>query len=553
MTLFDTLLNLQPLLAQSNEASGFGPAALTVTGLLTAGAGYVIAVVTGRGGAGQAKADAQRTAETTVNAAKAEAANLLKQADLDAQTTISKRRAGFEKESEAARNELAEKERRLTKREDQLEKKLDTLAAQEKDLGVRDTQLKAEQHAIVAKKEEAEQIVAQRRQEFDQHTQRMKDELQRISHLSEEDAKREMLAVLEQQLTHEAGALVRQVTERAEEEAKENAQKITLTAIQRYASEHTAESTTNAVKIEDDALKGRVIGREGRNIRAFEQVTGVDVVVDDTPGVITVSCFDPVRRAIAAETLRRLIDDGRIQPTRIEEVFNQVTEEMDAKLVKYGKEACVEANILGLHPQISKAMGRLHYRTSYGQNILRHSHEVACLCQVIADELGLDGELARRCGFLHDIGKALDHDVEGGHPKIGADFCRKFGEKEAVLNAVEGHHNDIPPTTPYTPIVMAADAISGARTGARRESLERYVKRLKELEQIARDQRGVREAFAIQAGREVRVIVDPDGVSDTDCHAIARHIAKRVSEELTFPGEIKVSVLREMRTIEFAK
>jgi len=553
--LLSALDTLAPLLAQTAEAprSGFGAAALAVTGLLTGAGGYVAAVLTGRGGAGQAKADAERTAETTVTSAKAQAATLLKQAELDAQTQLGKKRAAFEKETEALRNEVAEKERRLTKREDLLDKKLETLATQEKDLGVRDTQLKAEQHAIATKRDEAEQIVAQRRKEADQHAERMRAELQRISHLSEEDAKREMMTLLEQQLTHEAGALVRQVTERAEEEAKEAAQKITLTAIQRYASEHTAESTTNAVKIEDDALKGRVIGREGRNIRAFEQATGVDVVVDDTPGVITVSCFDPVRRAVAAETLRRLIDDGRIQPTRIEEVFNQVTEEMDAKLVKYGKDACIEANILGLHPQVSKAMGRLHYRTSYGQNILRHSHEVAYLCQVIADELGLDGELARRCGFLHDIGKALDHDVEGGHPKIGADFCRKFGEKEAVLNAVEGHHNDIPPTTPYTPIVMAADAISGARTGARRESLERYVKRLKDLEQIARDQRGVREAFAIQAGREVRVIVDPDGVSDNDCHAIARHIAKRVSEELTFPGEIKVSVLREMRTIEFAK
>lgn len=549
MDLHNTLL---PLLAQSDAPSGFG-AWLAVTGLLTGVIGYIVSGVIGRRGVGQAAADAQRVADATIAGAKAEAATLLKQAELDAQTQLGKRRSAFEKETEAARNEAAEKERRLTKREDQLDKKIDNLATQEKDLGIRDTQLKAEQHAIAAKREEADGIVAQRRDEFEQHTQRMKAELQRVSHLSEDDAKREMMALLEQQLTHEAGALVKQVTERAEEEAKENAQKITLTAIQRYASEHTAESTTNAVKIEDEALKGRVIGREGRNIRAFEQTTGVDVVVDDTPGVITVSCFDPVRRAIAAETLRRLIDDGRIQPTRIEEVFNQVTEEMDAKLVKYGKEACVEANILGLHPQISKAMGRLHYRTSYGQNILRHSHEVAYLCQVIADELGLDGELARRCGFLHDIGKALDHDVEGGHPKIGADFCRKYGEKEAVLNAVEGHHNDIPPTTPYTPIVMAADAISGARTGARRESLERYVKRLKELEQIARDQRGVREAFAIQAGREVRVIVDPDGVNDNDCHAIARHIAKRVSEELTFPGEIKVSVLREMRTIEFAK
>ena len=521
--------------------------------MLTAVIGFVAAWFVSRSGANGAVTQAQREADGLLAQTRSEASTLLKQAELDAQTQGAKHRQGFEKETEAARSELAEKERRLTKREDLLDKKLETLATQEKDLGVRDTKLKAERHAIGAKLAEAEEVVAQRRTEYEQHTERMKAELARVSHLNEEDAKREMMTLLEQQLTHEAGALVKQVTARAEEEAKEAAQKITLTAIQRYASEHSSESTTNSVKIEDDALKGRVIGREGRNIRAFEQTTGVDVVVDDTPGVIIVSCFDPVRRATASETLRRLIDDGRIHPTRIEEVFAQVSEEMDAKIIKYGKDACVEANIRGLHPRISEQVGRLHYRTSYGQNILRHSHEVAYLCQVIADELGLDGELARRCGFLHDIGKAMDHDVEGGHPKIGADFCRKFGENEAVLNAIAGHHNDIPATTPYTPIVMAADAVSGARTGARRESLERYVKRLKDLEQIARDQRGVREAFAIQAGREVRVIVDPHDISDNDCHAIARHIAKRVSEELTFPGEIKVSVLREMRTIEFAK
>ncbi|MEE9405246.1 MAG: ribonuclease Y [Algisphaera sp.] len=541
MTLLNTLL-----------ADIAGPTALLIAAVTGIGS-FVAAWFMGRGGANGAVTHAKRESETLLTQAKGEASTLIKQAELDAQTSQVKRREAFDKETETSRNGLAEKERRLTKREDNLDKKLDVLTTKEKHLQDVDSKLQKTQETIAQKETEAEEILSNRRREADQHAERMKAELQRVSHLNEEDAKREMMSLLEQQLTHESGALVRQVTERAEEEAKEIAQKITLTAIQRYASEHTAESTTNSVKIEDEAMKGRVIGREGRNIRAFEQATGVDVVVDDTPGVIIVSCFDPVRRATASETLRRLLEDGRIHPARIEELFTQVGEEMDKKIVKYGKDACIEANIRGLHPKISEQMGRLHYRTSYGQNILQHSHEVAYLCQVIADELGLDGELARRCGFLHDIGKAMDHDVEGGHPQIGADFCRKFGENEAVLNAIAGHHNDIPATTAYTPIVMAADAISGARTGARRESLERYVKRLKDLEQIARDQRGVKEAFAIQAGREVRVIVDPHNISDNDCHAIARHIAKRVSEEMTFPGEIKVSVLREMRTIEFAK
>ena len=281
---------------------------------------------------------------------------------------------------------------------------------------------------------------------------------------------------------------------------------------------------------------------EGRNIRAFEAATGVDVIVDDTPGVVVVSCFDPVRRAIAAETLGRLVDDGRIHPARIEEVTEQVTKEMGERIIKFGKDACIEANIQGLHPKISEKMGRLHYRTSYGQNILRHSMETAYLCQTIADELGLNGDLARRCGFLHDIGKAMDHDTEGGHPAIGMEFCRKLGERDEVLNAIGGHHNDIPSTSPYTPIVMAADAISGARPGARRETLEKYVKRLEQLEEIARDQKGVHEAYAIQAGREVRVIVDPEQVDDGHCSYLAREIAKRVSEEMTFPGEIRVTV-----------
>ncbi len=324
--------------------------------------------------------------------------------------------------------------------------------------------------------------------------------------------------------------------------------KVTLQAIQRFAAEHVADSTVRAVRIPSDDMKGRIIGREGRNIRTLERATGVDILVDDTPGVIAVSCFDPIRRAIAGESLQTLVADGRVHPARIEEVVNRVRKEMGERIIKYGQESVLEANIRGLHPKIVEAMGKLHFRTSYGQNVLRHTIEVAYLSQMIAEQLGLNGAIARRAGYLHDIGKAMDHEMEGGHPAIGMEFARKYGEKaDEVLNAIGGHHGDIDATTPYTPIVRAADAISGARPGARRESMEMYIKRLEQLEAIAMEQGNVKEAHAIQAGREVRVIVDAKKADDAEAFSIARNIAKRVEEEMTFPGEIKVTVLREVR------
>ncbi|MEO0474838.1 MAG: ribonuclease Y [Planctomycetota bacterium] len=496
---------------------------------------------------------AKKQAEDVLNQAKTEGETLAKQIELDARNEQVKRREAIEKELEEARDELAEKERRLTKREDNHERKLDMLTLKEKNISDLEQEVKKREQAIEGKQEELDRLVDERRQLLEEFRTEQKNTLLRVANMSEEDAKREALKVIETEVQHEAGQLIQKITDRAEEEAKDNALKITLQAIQRYASEHSSDHTVTAISIPSDDMKGRIIGREGRNIRAFEAATGVDVIVDDTPGVVVVSCFDPIRRAVASETLQKLLDDGRIHPARIEELTEQVREDVQSRIIKFGKDALIEANIQGLHPRISEMVGRLHYRTSYGQNILKHSMECAYLCQVIAEELGLDGNLARRCGLLHDIGKAMDHEMEGGHPAIGMEFCRKFGEKEAVLNAIGGHHDDIPHTTPYTAIVMAADAISGARPGARRETLDRYVKRLEQLEGIAKDMKGVNEAFAIQAGREVRVIVDPKRVDDTNCNFIARDIAKRVSEEMTFPGEIKVTVLREMRTVEFAK
>jgi len=497
--------------------------------------------------------DAKWEAGRILTEARHEAETKAKQLELDARNELAKLREEFDRKTNDTRNELKESERRTVSREDNLDRKLDTLVTKERFFKELDVKIKDREKSVAIKDAELNDLIADQKAARDKMLAEQKQILLRISGMGEEEAKKEALRVVEQELQHEAGQLIQRVSERTEAEARDISLKIILQAIQRYASDHTADHTVSVVPIPSDDMKGRVIGREGRNIRSFEKATGVDVIVDDTPGVVVVSCFDPIRRAIAAEALQKLLDDGRIHPSRIEEVVEEIQKEMNQRILKIGKDACIEVNIPGLHPRITEMMGRLHYRTSYGQNMLRHSHEVAYLCQVIADELGLDGAIARRCGFVHDIGKAMDHEVEGGHPAIGMEFCKRFGEREEVLNAIGGHHNDIPSTTPYTPIVMAADAVSGARPGARRETLEKYVKRLEQLEEIATNMQGVKQAYAIQAGREIRVVVDPNSVDDANTHHIARDIAKRVSEEMTFPGEIRVTVLREMRTVEYAR
>jgi len=543
---FTALIPLGPTLAVSAVVTS-----ILVLVALAAGiaATLVINKLMGKSALGQA----QKQAKELLDRARTEGETLAKQMELDARNAQAQRREAFEKEIEAARREVDEDRKRVAKREDNLDKKLDMLSTKEKYLDGLEADIKKRENEIAGKQEKLDELIAARQQMLDELAEQKTNELLRIANISQEEAKKEAIKQVEEQSQHEAGQMIQRVTERAEQEAKLKSLDITLNAIQRYASEHTSNSTVSAIQIPSDDMKGRVIGREGRNIRAFEKATGVDVIVDDTPGVVVVSCFDPVRRAIASETLQRLLEDGRIHPSRIEELTEQVRKEMGERIIKFGNDAAIEINLPGLNPRINEMMGRLQYRTSYGQNILRHSIEVGYLCQVIAEQLGLDGTLARRAGYLHDIGKAMDHEIEGGHPAIGAEFARKHGEKDIVLNAIAGHHNDIPSISPYTPIVMAADAISGARPGARRETLERYTKRLEQLEEIATSMKGVREAYAIQAGREVRVIVDPENVDDANCHYIAREIAKRVSDEMTFPGEIKVTVLREMRTVEYAK
>ncbi len=471
-----------------------------------------------------------------------EGQNKAKEIELTARQELLKRKEEFERESEATRRKLEEHDNRLAKREDVLERKLDTLSVKERHLESLDKKLSQRDRTLAVKEDQLDEVLKEQR-----------ERLLQLTNLSPEAAKEMLLKRVEDECRGECGSIIRRMTEQAQEEARDKSRQIILQAIQRYAAEQTADHTVSTVTIPSDDMKGRVIGREGRNIRSFEKVTGVDVIIDDTPGVVVVSCFDPVRREIAKISLERLVQDGRIHPARIEEVVATTSKEMEEELLKIGRDAVQEANIGNLAKPIIPMIGRLGYRTSYGQNVLRHSLEVAYLSQVIADELGLDGAIARRAGFLHDIGKAMDHEQEGGHPQLGKEFLRRFNETEAVLNAAEGHHGDVPATTPYTPIVMAADAISASRPGARRESLERYVKRLQDLEDLALGFDGVRQAYAIQAGREVRVIVDAKMIDDRISAKIAHDIAKKIEHEMTYPGEIKVTLIREVRSVEYAR
>ena len=474
--------------------------------------------------------------------AELDARNKAKEIELSARQEQMKLKTEFERDNQAAMRKLEEHETRLAKREDILDKKLDTLSMKERNLDDLDRRLSGREKSVAAKEKELEQILREQR-----------ERLLQLAGMSAEQAKDLLLKRVEDECRADAGAIIQRMTEQAQEEGKEKSRQIILQAIQRYAAQQTSDHTVSTVVIPSDDMKGRVIGREGRNIRSFEKVTGVDVIIDDTPGIVVVSCFDPVRREVARMSLERLVQDGRIHPARIEEVHATASKEMEEELLRIGKEAMQEAHLPNLAKPILPQLGRLHFRTSYGQNVLRHSMEVAYLCQVMADELGLDGLLARRCGLLHDIGKSMDHETEGGHPQIGMEFLRRFNEPEAVLNACLAHHGDVPSTTPYTPLVMAADAISAARPGARRESLERYVKRLKELEELAMQFDGVRQAYAIQAGREVRVIVDAKLIDDRTSAKIARDIAKKIEHDLTYPGEVKVTVMREVRTVEYAR
>ncbi len=484
----------------------------------------------------------RRQAKTIIIEAEAEATRIKKEALLSSREEIYKLKSDFERTTKETRYELKSLERRILKREDALDRKADSLQRRERYLDGLEKSAADKKQEWESKNKEIEQLLLTE-----------KKTLSNIAGLSREEATKLLLDKLESELHNEMAALINKTRTQAEETAEAEANKIIALAIQRYAANYTPESTVSTIDLPSDDMKGRIIGREGRNIRAFEKATGLDVVVDDTPGVVVVSGFDGVRREIGRRALEKLIADGRIHPGRIEEIVEQTKKEVIAQLEKIGKEVCFDLQIHGLHIKLVGLLGRLKYRTSYGQNVLQHSVEVAYLCSLLASELGFDTQLAKRCGLLHDIGKAVDHEIEGTHPEIGADLVRRCGERPEIIDAAEHHHDNMNPEFIYTVLTSAADAISASRPGARRETLEKYIQRLERLEAIANAYPGIENTFAIQAGREVRVLVNAQQVDDAQATVIARNIVKDIEQELKYPGKIRVTVIRETRVIEYAK
>lgn len=482
-------------------------------------------------------------AEQIAKSAREEAEKIKKEAELKAKDDLYQQREEFKRETEQVRAELREQERRFARREDGLEEKTRDLQKRERNLDNLKTKLSE-------RKSEVEKRAAEMDKLIDQQTRRLHE----ISGLNRDQAEQLLMERLERELSETIATRLQKHEEQLRQGCEERSRRLLATAIHRYAAEHTCDTTVSTVDIPSDDMKGRIIGREGRNIRTFEKCTGVDVIVDDTPGVVIVSAFDNIRRETARLSLTKLIQDGRIHPSRIEEVVTETQAEMEKHILEVGRQAVQEANIGPLHEKLVQLMGRLKFRTSYSQNVLQHSLEVCHLTGMMAEELGLDGRLARRCGLLHDIGKAADHEMEGGHPKIGAQLASRYGEtSKEVLHAIAGHHDDVTIDHIYTVLVASADAISASRPGARRETLEKYVKRLEELEAVASGFPGVEHAYAIQAGREVRVIANAAQTSDSDAIKVCHDIAKAIEEQLHYPGEIKVTVVRETRAVEFAR
>ncbi|MCA9106188.1 MAG: ribonuclease Y [Planctomycetales bacterium] len=488
------------------------------------------------------KQDARRQAAAILEEGRRAAGDLAKEAELKMRENELAAKARLDQETNETKDKLRDLERDLDRRQASLEQKSDGLRKQERIVEGNQRKLTDKLERISVRETELEKVLDQQRQMLHQ-----------VSGLDKAEATTRLMKLLEDELASETGAMILKHERQIKETVEEKSRELLITTMQRFAATHTAESTTSTVDIPNDDMKGRIIGREGRNIRAFEKETGVDVIIDDTPGVVIVSGFDPVRREVARQSLVKLIADGRIHPVRIEEVVKETQAELEDFIIRKGKEAAQEADVPGLHERIIYLLGRLHFRTSYSQNVLRHSIEVAFLSGMLAEMVGLDGNVGRRCGLLHDIGKAADHELEGGHPKIGADLLKRHGEGPQVVHAALGHHDDIVIEHPYTMLVATADACSASRPGARRESLERYVKRMEELESIALEHQGVQQAFAIQAGREVRVLVSSDDVDDRVAAKVCRDIAGAYEERLAYPGEIKVTVIRESRFTELAR
>ena len=480
-------------------------------------------------------ANAEEEALRIINDAIKSAESKKREATLEAKEEILRSRKEYEKEEKERRADLQKQERRLQQKEENIDRKTDAIEKKEEAL--------AQKHAALDKENEEIKIIKRSQTEM----------LERISGFTADEAKKYLIEQVESEVTHETALKIKENEARAKDEADQYAREIVASAIQRCAADHVAEITVSVVPLPNDEMKGRIIGREGRNIRTIETLTGVDLIIDDTPEAIPVSCFEPVRREVARLALEKLIADGRIHPTHIEEMVAKARREVDAVIKSEGERAVLETGVRGLHPELVKLLGRLHYRTSYGQNVLQHSIEVAHLAGMMAAELGADVATAKRAGLLHDIGKAVDHELEGTHVALGVEFLRKYHEREDVIHAVQAHHNDVEPQTVVACLVQAADAISAARPGARRENIENYIKRLEKLEEITGSYPGVETSYAIQAGREVRVMVKPEQVSEDDMVILARELAKRIESELEYPGQIKVHVLRETKVIEYAK
>jgi len=479
--------------------------------------------------------NAEEAARRIVEEAKKQAEALKKESLLEAKEEIHRLRSEFERETRERRNEIQRIERRLQQKEESLDKRAEVLEQKEENLNNM-------QKEIQSMREEVEDLYK-----------REISELERIAQLSQDQAREILLSNVEKELTHEIAVKIREYENRLKEEVDKKARDIMSLAIQKFAADHVAESTVSVVELPNDEMKGRIIGREGRNIRTLETLTGIDLIIDDTPEAVILSGFDPIRREIARIALEKLILDGRIHPARIEEMVEKARKEIENQIREAGEQAIFEAGVHGIHPELVRLLGKLKYRTSYGQNVLKHSIEVAHLAGIMAAELGADQKLAKRAGLLHDIGKAVDHEMEGSHTQIGAELAKRYRESADVVHAIMAHHGDIEPNTVEAILVQAADAISAARPGARRETLEAYIKRLEKLEEIANSFAGVEKSFAIQAGREIRIIVKPDKVSDDQALLMAREIVKRIEKELEYPGQIKVNVIRETRAIEYAK
>lgn len=485
---------------------------------------------------------AEELAKKIIEEADKEAKIKKKEALLEAKDEWYKAKVNFEKELQIKKSELGRLEKKLAEREANLDRKVDILTKKEREIQNRDKVLFAKEKGVRAKNDELSRKIA------DQNKQ-----LERIAQMTSEEAKKLLMENLESQARHEAAQLIKEIKENAEQTAEKEAKNIIISAIQRCAADHTVESTVSVVNLPTDEMKGRIIGREGRNIRSFETATGIDVIVDDTPEAVILSGYDPIRREIARMALEKLITDGRIHPARIEEVVGKAEKEMEVIVRETGEQACFDVGIHGIHPELVKLLGKLQFRSSYGQNVLQHSKEVSFLAGLMAAELGLDANLAKRSGLLHDVGKAVDRETEGTHTQIGYNVAQKYGENPMVLNAIASHHEDVTSESPYSVLIQAADAISGARPGARRETLEGYIKRLDKLEELADSFKGVAKSYAIQAGREIRVIVEHERIDDQGANELANEMARKIEAELEYPGQIKVTVIRETRAIEYAK